>query len=49
MWDIDSWLNSSKAYEDYSGADSYDYDDEDEDEDDYCDEHDEQLKLDEKR
>ena len=45
MWDIDSWLNSSKAYEDYTGADSYDYDDED-DEDDDCDEYEEQSKID---
>ena len=45
MWDIDSWLNSSKAYEDYTGADSYDYDDDD-DEDDDCDEYEEQSKID---
>ena len=40
--DYDSWLNSSKAYEEYSGADVYD--DEDADEYDYCDANEDKWK-----
>ena len=53
-FNYDSWISSSRAYEQFSGYDDYDYEDEEEDDEDdyleedndYCDEHEEQAKID---